>query len=89
MLIFSSHAKFFWVASMLLLQGCIGSAIVFGDVEENNYGNLGSVPDRPARNNLKSYQKENKRLQHDHSSAESVNKKIRAAYIPKDRQKDQ
>lgn len=65
---------------MLLLPGCLGSAILFGDEEQGEYGNLASVPDRPAPNNLQSYKEEIKHLKQEHIQAENVNKKIRADY---------
>jgi hypothetical protein len=77
----STCIKFFLVTIVLLLTGCIGSIILFGDEKPGEFGNLASVPDRPAPNNLQDYKEEIKHLQQEHKEAEDINKNIRADYI--------
>jgi hypothetical protein len=59
------------------LSGCIGSAILFDDKDQSEYGNLASVPDRPLPNDIGAYKKEIQALESDYKKAKELNKTIR------------
>ncbi len=62
------------------LSGCIGSYVVHGDISENDYGNLSTVPDRPQAPDPHAYQKEIDRLQKDHTQAFEQNEILRTLH---------
>ena len=74
------YVKIFWSLGLFFLSGCLGSALLVDNHEDHAYGNLATVPDRPAPHNPENPQKDIRSLKKERQKAIEENNQLRQQY---------